>query len=215
MPNTFLKTIKNSIKYWYLHLISGILFIGAGVYAFASPVASYLALAILFSITFLLSGVSEIVFSISNRNEIDNWGWNLTLGIFTFIVGLVLYARPQISMATLPFFVGFLILFRSMLGISFSLDLKNYGAPNWGYLLFVSIFGVILSAIMIWNPLFGGLTIVIWTAIILITSGVVSVYLAFKLKQIKDSHAELPQELKERFESVQKEMMEELKKGND
>lgn len=98
-----------------------------GIYTLTSPQESYLALSVLFSLTFIASGVSEIYFAISNREALDNWGWILFFGIISFIIGILMIANPALSMITMPFYVGFLVLFRSIAGISFALDLKSYG----------------------------------------------------------------------------------------
>ena len=89
MESQFIKSIKNSVQHWYLPLISGLLFIGMGIFTFNHPLASYVTLSFLFSLSFLLSGLSEIVFSFSNKNELDNWGWTLTFGLITFIMGIL------------------------------------------------------------------------------------------------------------------------------
>ena len=117
-----LKTVRNSVKNWYILLIVGLIFLGTGIYCFVSPAGSFLALALMFGWSFLISGAIEIVFSISNRDELENWGWTLIFGILTFLVGMLLLARPEITMITLAFSLGFLVLFRSIGAISFALD---------------------------------------------------------------------------------------------
>jgi uncharacterized membrane protein HdeD (DUF308 family) len=134
--------------------------------------------------TFLLSGLSEIVFSISNKNTMDNWGWTLGFGLITSVMGLLLLIHPDISLTTLPLFVGFLILFRSIGAIGYSLELKNYKINDWGYLLVLGILGVLFSFFLIRNPLFAGMTIVVWTGISLITTGLFSLYVSFRLKKL-------------------------------
>lgn len=207
----FFKTVANTIKHWYIPLIVGIIFVGVGIYTFSAPVASYITLSILFSLSFLFSGLSEIIFSISNRHEIDNWGWTLTFGILNFIFGLLLIMNPGISMTTLPLFVGFLMLFRSIMGISYALELKNYGVPDWGALLAIAILGLLFSFILVWNPVFAGFTIVIWTGLAIITVGIFSIYLSFKLKKIKSSPEKISKELKEKYENIKREVQKELK----
>ncbi len=123
--NNFFKTIANAIKHWYIPLIVGIIFALTGIYTLFSPLKAYLTLSVLFSLSFLISGLSEIIFSISNRKEIDNWGWTLTFGIVTALFGVLLVMNPQISITTLPFYVGVVVLFRSIMGIAYALDLKN------------------------------------------------------------------------------------------
>jgi len=184
MGNSPLKTIKNSISQWYLLLIAGLIYIVIGIWVFVTPLSSYLALAMLFSISFLIIGIVEIVFAVSNRKELDSWGWKLAFGIVDVLFGLILISHPAISIETLPLFIGFLILFRSIMAISFSIELKSYGIKDWGTLLFIGILGTIFSYILIWNPVFAGLSLVYWTSFALIIAGIYSIYFSLRLKSL-------------------------------
>ena len=86
MKTSFVKSIRKSARYWFIPLIVGILFIILGGYTIATPLKSYLALAVLFSLSFLVTGTSEVIFAFVNRKEIENWGWSLSLGIITAII---------------------------------------------------------------------------------------------------------------------------------
>lgn len=185
MENNIFKTVKNAIKHWYLFLLIGIIFIITGIYTFTRPLEAYVALSIVFSISFLISGISEIAFSIANRDEIHNWGWSLVFGIFTLLIGIMLIRNPAISITTLPFYVGFLVMFRAMNAISYAIDLKSYGVLDWGNLLALGILGLIFAFILLWNPLFAGLSIIVWTAIAFITIGIYNVYLSLKMRKLK------------------------------
>lgn len=121
---TFLKTIRKTVKHWYVPAIIGVLFVLFGIYIFATPLATYATLAILFSISFLVSGIMEIFFSVQNKDEIEGWGWYLAGGIFSTLVGLMLVANPGISAVTLPLVVAFTLLFRSIQGLGFAFELK-------------------------------------------------------------------------------------------
>ncbi len=210
--DNFFKTITNAIKYWYIPLIVGIIFAAIGIYTLFSPLETYLTLSVLFSFSFLFSGLSEIVFSISNQKEIDNWGWTLIFGIVTTLFGVLLLVNPQISITTLPFYIGVVALFRSITGIAYALDLKKYGMSEWGGLMFVAIIGLLLSFILIWNPVFAGLTIVAWTGVVLISAGIFSIYLSIKLKKLNIKSKKVPQELKEEYKKIQKAIQYELSK---
>ena len=189
METSPLKTIKNGIKHWYLLLIAGLLYIAVGIWVLLTPVTSYLALALLFSISFIVSGISEIIFSISNRKELDSWGWKLAYGLLTAIIGLILLNSPLLTIATLPLYVGFVVLFRSIMAISFSIELSSYGVKQWGWLLFIGILGLIFSYILIWNPGFAGLTLVYWTGLALITLGIYSIYFSIQLNKLRKTDA--------------------------
>ena len=208
MRKSIFKTFTETIKYWYIPAIVGSIFIAVGIYTFASPATSYVALSILFSLSFLFAGLSEISFSLTNKNEMDNWGWMLAFGILTTVVGGLLLANPEVSMLTLSFYVGFLIIFRAISAISFSLDLKDYGIGDWGALMALGVIGLIFGVLMIWRPTFAGMTIVVWTGLAFITTGIFSLYLSFKLKKLNELPQKMPEDLKIRFRELQQEINE-------
>jgi uncharacterized membrane protein HdeD (DUF308 family) len=208
-----IKTVRNSVKHWYILLIVGLIFLAGGIYSFVSPENSFLALALFFGWSFVISGAIEIVFSISNRDELENWGWTLIFGIITFLVGVLLIAKPGITELILAFSLGFLVLFRSIGAISFALDLKNYeDNSGWGTLLAFGILGVLFSFLLLWNPSFAGMTIVFWIGLALISAGIFSIYLSLKLRKLKGVGTKISTELRDRFDKVQEEIKRELGK---
>jgi uncharacterized membrane protein HdeD (DUF308 family) len=195
-------------------MLFGLFFIAIGIWVFRTPLASYLTLAMLFSISFIVSGLSEIVFSISNKDELENWGWTLTSGILTLLMGGLLIMNPGVSVVTLPFYVGFVILFRSIGAISFSLDLKSYGVLDWGYLMGIGLLGVLFAFILLWNPLFGGMSVVIWTGLAFIIAGVYSCYFSLKLKKLHDVPNKLSNALMKKYDELESEIKKELANQN-
>ncbi|WGH75045.1 DUF308 domain-containing protein [Tenacibaculum tangerinum] len=190
MESNFLKSVRKSIKYWYLPLIIGILFILTGFYTFVAPQDSYLALAIIFSASFLASGILEIIFAVSNRDELDHWGWNLFAGIVTAIIGFLLLVNPQVTMITLPLYVGFTILIASFTAVGAAMNLKNYGVLDWGNLMVIGVLGILFSFFLIFNPLFAGMTIVVWTGLAFLAIGGFYVYVSIRLKKLKNNLTE-------------------------
>ncbi|WP_413533801.1 HdeD family acid-resistance protein [Empedobacter brevis] len=206
MARTFYKSIKNSVKYWWILLLIGLLFVGLGIYTFAFPTTSYVMLSIFFAVSFLFSGISEIIFSISNKDEIDSWGWTLTYGIITTIVGFMLVTNTLLSLQVFAFYVGFLVLFRSISGISYAFELKNYGVKDWGVSLFLAIIGLILSIILLSSPQLAGLTAVAWLGLAIISSGLFAIFISFQLKRIKDLPNNVSDDLRSRYEEIRKEI---------
>ncbi|MDD4657217.1 MAG: DUF308 domain-containing protein [Bacteroidales bacterium] len=206
MELIFLRTIKKAIKYWYIPLLVGLVFVIIGIIAFIAPLSSFATLAILFALSFLLGGVSEILFSISNREQLDNWGLSLAFGIITFIVGVLLLTNSALSMTTLAFYIGFLILFRSIAAITLSLDIKRYGARNWGYLLALGVLGALFSFVLLWNPIFAGLSIVFWVALSFLSAGLFSIYFAFQLRTLHMHTKKLSPELDEKYRMLKEEI---------
>lgn len=205
MPN-LLKSFRNSVKHWYIPLILGILFIGCGVYVFSSPIETYLALSVLFSVSFIISGISDIFFAINNSRFLNGWGLYLVTGLLSLIMGIYLVSYPHLSMGILPFIVGFTVMFRSFQLLGISLELKDTHVPSWGILTFFSIIGIILSFILLANPIFSGFSLVVSTGLSFISVGIASVILAFDLKKLKDYPNKLGNELREKINSLQNEI---------
>ena len=184
MENQIIKTTKNVIKHWYLSLILGILYILVGIWVFRTPIESYVALSIVFSVTCFISGIFEIIYSVANRKELHNWGWILAGGIIVLLLGFWLISSPLRSIALLPFFAGFMLIFLSMTAMGFAFDMKAFSIKDWGWLLALGILGVLFSFVLFWNPLFAGLTVVFYTGCAFITIGVFRIILSFKLKHL-------------------------------
>ncbi len=180
---TFLKEVESGIKHWYLPLLVGIVLVAVGIWCIVAPAASYLALAIVFAVGFFLSGVFETFFAIANRSE--KWGWSLAMGIMSIIVGFLMMVNPGLSAVTLTFYVGFMLLFYSVTGIGIALAIKEYYDVDWKTLMIVAVLGVILSLIMLFNPAFAGISIVLWTAFTFLTMGFYRIYIAIRLRKIK------------------------------
>lgn len=214
MENLLLKRIKSAVKHWYLHLIIGIVLILTGIWTFSRPLQSYFALTLIFSISFLVSGVMEMIFAISNRKIMENWGWTLSLGILTTIVGVLLISNPAISAVTLPLYIGFMLLFHSIWAIASAIDIKNYGITQWGILLFIGILGAIFSFFVIWKPQFGGMTIVIWTGLALVSTGVFNFYLSIKMRKIHKKWEAISEGTRSKMEEAQRLFLDEINGRN-
>lgn len=206
------KTITNTVKHWYLSMFVGILFIILGIYVFTVPLETYVTLSYIFSISFLVSGILDIYFSISNRNSLSGWGWQLALGIMTLFIGIYLLANPAISITTLPLYVGFVLMFHSIMGIGFAFDLKEIKSLKWGDLAILSILSLLVSFFLIAHPIFTGFSLVWLTAFSFIFFGISAIVLSFKIKKLKDIPSKIKSELRDKIDQLRKETEVELNK---
>lgn len=202
METSFLKTIKKTIKHWYIPLLVGLFFVIVSIVVFSSPTGSLMALSLLFALSFLFSGLSESIFALANRDQLDNWGWSLAFGIITLIVGVLLLLKPELSITALAFYIGFVILFRSISTIGFAMDVKKYGSRNWVQLLILGIIGTIVSFILIWNPLFAGLSVIVLVALNFLFAGLFSIVLSLQLRKLHKSSKKISDELVKRFDDL-------------
>jgi len=183
--STISSSIVSSVRNWWWFIIKGLLLIAAGVAVLARPLAGYVGLSILFSIVILGVGLSQIFFAAANNRSLKGWGWMLASGIIDVAVGGFLLIYPLITMATLPFFVGFWLMFRAFFLMGISFDLSSLGISNWGWYLVGGILLLILSGMILYYPAAGAVSIVAWSAAAFIVAGVFNIALAFKLNSIK------------------------------
>lgn len=208
----FLKTIQEKIKHWYIPAIIGVVLIALGIYIYFTPVATYVTLTYVFSISFLFTGLMELAFSIQNQKNIEGWGWYFIGGIFDTLVGFILLTHPEISAVMLPIFIGFTLLFRSMQGLGFSFEIKNYGSKNWSSLALMSILGLLFSFLLIFNPIFAETYLVVLTSLALIFVGCSAIALAFQLKNLKNIASKVQGNIQDKINSLKEEYYKEIKK---
>ena len=189
MATTIFKEIKEAVKYWWLLLLTGLVLVAVGIWVFASPATAYLSLSILFGASILSIGFFETVFAISSRKSLEGWGWTLASGLLDIVIGAYLLTYPGVTMAILPFVLGFWLLFRGFSAIGFSFDMKAYGDSSWGWSLLFAIGIIVFAIMMLLVPAFGVANIIAWTGLSFIFAGVSRIIFAFTLKKWKNAIA--------------------------
>jgi uncharacterized membrane protein HdeD (DUF308 family) len=184
MMSNVVESIRSDVKNWWWFLITGLLFIGAGIAIFMKPTEGYVGLSILFSVMMISSGFSQIFFSTGNSNVLRGWGWILVSGIIDLALGTYLLIYPVVTMATLPYFVGFWLIFRSFYIMGSSFDLKSLNADGWGWLLFGGIVMLVLGFLVVYYPAAGAVSIIAASGAAFIVGGILNIYFAFQLKSL-------------------------------
>ncbi len=210
MASSVIENIRRNVNHWYLPILVGLFFIVAGIYIFMTPVASYLSLAILFSILFLCSGALEIFFAFANQAQLRGWGWMLGAGIVDFVIGCYLISSPPLAAEVLPLFVGIVLMFRSFRGLGMAFDMKAMHTKGWGSLVFLAILGLVFSFFMISNLQFGAFTVVYWTSLTFVLLGVLSIYFGLALRVLKRKGGQISQDLVDKYEAIQQQIKKEL-----
>ena len=193
--STILGTLSTDVKNWWWFIVKGFLLIIAGVAIFTRPLEGYLGLSVLFSVVMLGAGLAQIFFASSNSNVLKGWGWTLASGILDVVIGVYLLSFPLVTMATLPFILGFWLLFRSFYLIGASFDLKDLGVADWGWLLFGGILSSILGCFVLYYPGAGAISLIYVSGSAFIVAGVFNFYLSVKLKAMKKVVTEVKQRL--------------------
>ena len=184
-----MSTISNAVatvNNWWWFIIKGILFLIAGIAIFTHPVEGYVGLSLLFSIVILCAGISQIFFSVGNRHALRGWGWTLASGILDVVIGVYLLTFPVVTLVTLPFIVGFWLMFRSFYLIGASIELSTLKLPAWGWLLAGGIVMLVVAFLVLYYPGAGMVGIVAYSGAGFILGGILNIALAFQFRQIKN-----------------------------
>ena len=196
---TVVKTITQGVRNWWWFLVIGILSVLAGTAILSQPLEGYLALSILFSLVMVGSGISQIVFAISVHKVFRGWAWTLASGILDLAIGTFLLLYPGVTMASLPFLVGFYLVFRAIYLVGASIDLSAVGLRGWGWILAGGIALLALGFLNFYHPLFGAYGIVAFSGTAFIMNGFLCMIMAFQLKALKANVEELGTNIRTRF----------------
>lgn len=184
MENHLLSTFKRAIKNWWISLLVGIIAVVVGFICMFTPFATFAAISLLFVCSFFVGGISEIVFALSNKNAIHNWGWTLAMGIIDLLFAIFLLANLDIAPLMLSYFIAFWILIQSIWGIGMAFDLQSVKNSGWGWVLALSILSVFASIILLFQPAIAGLFAAYIISFAFIFYGILRIFLAFKLKTL-------------------------------
>jgi uncharacterized membrane protein HdeD (DUF308 family) len=187
MNNEYISEENKIVKPWYLNLISGIVLVLVALWVFFCPEVTYNSLIKVFSITFLFTGLMEIISSIQYKNLLKEWRLSVVIGIFDLLVSIIFFSKSQISIEALILVMAFVFLYRAVKLIAWSTELKNYIASSCGWVLFGSIAGVILSYLFIWNRTFPQLTHIFFTSFGVLLIGISEIYFSSVLRKINRS----------------------------
>lgn len=111
--------------HWWLFVITGLVQAALGFIMLSQPGMGPLALAYLFAIWVIMTGVTEISSAIALRSVISNEFWWILLGIITLAAGTYVVIVPGLGLLALVYTIGFYAIFAGMTLIVLAFRLKS------------------------------------------------------------------------------------------
>lgn len=181
---TYINYMKKIIANWWMIFMSGILFVVLGIWIISSPLQSYFTISLFFAAIITLAGLMELTFTLLNRKALSSWPWYLAGGVVDVFVGVYLMAYPLVTMILLPIFFGLWMLFRGVVAVSHSLQMRR--SHGWGsdIMLITGSVIILLSILIIINPALGVLNFLTWTSLSFIVSGFFRITLSLRLRAL-------------------------------
>ena len=179
------KKAGRAVRHWWLMMCAGVLCIAAGIAVFAFPLESYVTLSLLFGVLLLVVGVAKLIAASTSGNYFMMRGYVIVGGVLDLILGLFLCFSPGVTLMLLPIMMGFWMMYNSFILIGFSGDFDTFGVPGSGWLAAGGVLLLILSIMVLVNPLGAGIaTVVVLAGVGLIVLGILLCILSMKLKDI-------------------------------
>ncbi|RFM31505.1 HdeD family acid-resistance protein [Chitinophaga silvisoli] len=173
--------------YWGLAFVIGLLFMLAGAGMAILPFGTYYALSLLLSITFIVGGTAEIVMGIRKDKLQKSSGWRIAGGITDLIIGVIIY--PEFSFEGLSYLLAISLMFRSVMMMMLSFSLRLYDGIGWFWLMGISILSMLLSLLLLWNPIITGFTIGLFTGMAFFGVGLFIFLFSFRLRKAEIIYA--------------------------
>jgi uncharacterized membrane protein HdeD (DUF308 family) len=162
---------------WYMFLLKGIIMILLSLMIFSDPEDALVAYSVYIGIGLMLAGVFIIFSGFSSKKINSNWGWLVLGGFLDLFLGYVVLANPLITSEILPFIFGF---WAVIYGVFLIIN-SSSGGSGWIAVL-AGLLLMVIGYIIMFHPVYGGLTIAVWVGILLMISGIYNVIFSFKIK---------------------------------
>jgi uncharacterized membrane protein HdeD (DUF308 family) len=163
---------------WWLFLILGILWILFGMFVLSYNAGSLLALAIFAGVTFVFTGVNQIL---SFGRAEGGWRWLYIVGgAISIIAGILAFAWPGRTLLVLSVVLAWFLVFKGIIDIVAAFT--NHGRPYWWVTLILGILELLLG---IWAVGYPGRSLFVFVNLVGIYAifyGFTEVFAAFDLR---------------------------------
>lgn len=148
-----------------------VLFIAMGVCLTVYPEISVTVMSSIFGTVALAFGIIKIVGYFSDDLYGLVFQFDLALGLFSSVLGVLFLLRPKWLMTALPLAFGVFVLINSLFSIQSAVDAKKFGLRKWWLMLLLSLIAAVAGLVLIFEPEKSGIIWVVITGISFIISG--------------------------------------------
>jgi uncharacterized membrane protein HdeD (DUF308 family) len=183
--------VRGLTRSWWLFLVLGILWILFGMFVLTYNVGSLLALAVFFGVTFIGTGVTQLLAA----SRAENWRWLwLAGGALSLIVGILAFVWPERTLLVLAGILAWFLVFKGIVDVAGALI--DTGRPWWWVTLLLGIVELLLG---IWAAGYPGRSLFVFVNLVgiyAVAYGFTELFAAFDLRgldrRLKHASVERP-----------------------
>lgn len=113
-----------------------------------------------------------------------NWWLMLLRGIVAIGFGVLIFAKPQISVQVLVYFFGIYVLVEGILGVAVAIQAAHSEIDSWGLLLLWGLLGIAVGILAFLRPDITALALLFYIALWAIGSGLLEIAAAIRLREV-------------------------------
>jgi uncharacterized membrane protein HdeD (DUF308 family) len=182
--------VRGVTRSWWLFLILGVLWILFGMFVLSYNVGSLLALAVFAGVTFLMTGVNQLL---SFGRVEGGWRWLYLIGgALSIIAGIIAFVWPGRTLLVISVVLAWFLVFKGIVDIVAAFT--NHGRPWWWLGLLLGILELLLG---IWAAGYPGRSLFVFVNVVGIYAifyGFTEVFAAFDLRGLGRRLDQLPPE---------------------
>ena len=173
------KTMKTIKQAKWCYIICSVLLIAAGIYIMIKPYASAIIFCRVIGAVSLFYGVSKILGYFSHDLYNLAFQFDLALGVFTLIFGLILLLRSARVVTFMPAILGVFVLVDGVFKLQTAVDAKRFGLSNWWLILLGSLICALFGLLLIIDPFSGNNVLMTFVGLSLAIDGLQNLFNAF------------------------------------
>lgn len=112
-----------------------------------------------------------------------NWWLMLLRGIVAIGFGVLIFAKPQISLQVLVYLFGIYVLLEGILGVAVAIQAHNE-IGSWGLLLLWGLLGIAVGILAFVKPDITALALLFYIALWAIATGLLEIAAAIRLREV-------------------------------
>jgi uncharacterized membrane protein HdeD (DUF308 family) len=169
--------VRGLASSWWLFLIIGILWILFGMFVLSYNVGSLLALAVFAGVTFLMTGITQVM----TAGRVHDWRWlYLVGGALSILTGILALVWPGRTLLVLAGILAWFLVFKGIVDIVGALS--AHGRPYWWLGLLLGVLELLLG---IWAAGYPGRSLFVFVNLVgayAIFYGFTELFAAFDLR---------------------------------
>jgi uncharacterized membrane protein HdeD (DUF308 family) len=169
--------VRSLTRSWWLFLILGVLWILFGMFVLSYNVGSLLALAVFAGVTFVMTGITQVLAA----GRVDSWRWLWVVGgALSIIAGILAFVWPGSTLLVLSVILAWFLVFKGIMDVVGAL--ASIGRPWWWLTLILGIVELLLG---IWAAGYPGRSLFVFVNLVgiyAVAYGFTELFAAFELR---------------------------------